>query len=122
MCPAKKLVIFLSQSFIYNLFTIKNIDKNTNVQINQIDTENIPQITNPFSIKLQIAEINSKYSIIGNKITLKRCRVKLSFTIIYNKISLTITNIYAFLYFEANKYPTIINIKSVNIFTMLSPI
>ena len=54
MCPAKELVIFLSQSFIYNLFTIKNIDKNTNVQINQIDTENIPQITNPFSIKLQI--------------------------------------------------------------------
>ena len=54
MCPAKELVIFLSQSFIYILFTIKNIDKNTNVQINQIDTENIPQITNPFSIKLQI--------------------------------------------------------------------
>ena len=53
-CPAKELVIFLSQSFIYNLFTIKNIDENTKIKINQIDTENIPQITNPFNIHLEI--------------------------------------------------------------------
>ena len=53
-CPAKELVIFLSQSFIYNLFTIKNINENTKIKINQIDTENIPQITNPFSIHLNI--------------------------------------------------------------------
>ena len=53
-CPAKELVIFLCQSFIYNFFKIKNINKNTKIQINQINIEDIPQITNPFSIKIQI--------------------------------------------------------------------
>ena len=52
-CPAKELVIFLCQSFVYNFFTIKNIDKDTKVQINQIDIEDIPQITNPFNIYLK---------------------------------------------------------------------
>ena len=33
---------------------IKNINKNTKIKINRIDTENIPQITNPFSIYLGI--------------------------------------------------------------------
>ena len=53
-CPAKELVIFLCQSFIYNLFTIKNINENTKIKINKIDTNNIPQITNPFSFHIVI--------------------------------------------------------------------
>ena len=53
-CPAKELVIFLCQSFIYNLFTIKNINENTKIQINKINPEDIPQITNPFSINIRI--------------------------------------------------------------------
>lgn len=53
-CPAKELVIFLLQSFIYNFFKIKNININTKFKINKIDTSNIPQITNPFNFKLDI--------------------------------------------------------------------
>ena len=53
-CPAKELVIFLCQSFIYNLFTIKKITMNTIVEINDIDINNIPQITNPFSFYIKI--------------------------------------------------------------------
>jgi len=53
-CPAKELVIFLLQSFIYNFFKIKNITMNTIVEINEVDINNIPQITNPFSFYINI--------------------------------------------------------------------
>ena len=53
-CPAKELVIFLLQSFIYNFFIIKNINMNTIVEINEVDINNIPQITNPFSFYIKI--------------------------------------------------------------------
>ena len=46
-CPAKELVMFLLQSFIYNFFIIKNINMNTIVEINEVDINNINQITNP---------------------------------------------------------------------------
>ena len=53
-CPSKELVIFLCQSFLYHLFTSKEIKENTHIKINKINTDNIPQITNPFKIQLQI--------------------------------------------------------------------
>ena len=53
-CPAKELVMFLLQSFIYNFFIIKNINMNTIVEINKVDINNIPQITNPFSFYIKI--------------------------------------------------------------------
>ena len=53
-CPAKELVIFLLQSFIDNFFTIKNINMDTIVEINGLDMDNIPQITNPFSFYINI--------------------------------------------------------------------
>ena len=53
-CPAKELVMFLLQSFIYNFFIIKNINMNTIVEINEVDKNNIPQITNPFSFYMKI--------------------------------------------------------------------
>ena len=53
-CPAKELVIFLLQSFIYNFIIIKNINMNTFVEINEVDINNIPQITNPFNFYIKI--------------------------------------------------------------------
>ena len=53
-CPAKELVIFLLQSYIYNFFTIKNINMNTIVEINEVDMNDIPQITNPFKFYIRI--------------------------------------------------------------------
>jgi hypothetical protein len=53
-CPAKELVIFLLQSFIYNFFTIKNINMKTIVEINKVDINNIPQITNPYKFYIRI--------------------------------------------------------------------
>ena len=53
-CPGKELSIYLCQSFIYNFFKIKNISKGTKIRFNKINNKNIPQIINPFSIKIQI--------------------------------------------------------------------
>ena len=53
-CPAKELVMFLLQSFIYNFFKIKNINMNTIIEINEVDINNSPQITNPFSFYIKI--------------------------------------------------------------------
>ena len=50
-CPAKELVIFLSQSFVYNFIKIKNINNNNIIKTNKIDTNYIPQIINPCDIK-----------------------------------------------------------------------
>ena len=50
-CPAKELVIFLSQSFVYNFIKIKNINNNIIIKTNKIDTNYIPQIINPCDIK-----------------------------------------------------------------------
>lgn len=52
-CPSKELVIFLCQSFIYQFFKINKIN-NKKININKIDIDNIPQITNPFSFKIMI--------------------------------------------------------------------
>ena len=48
-CPGKELAIYLCQSFIYNFFRIKNINKDTIIQTNKLNTTNIPQIINPFN-------------------------------------------------------------------------
>ena len=53
-CPGKELAIYLTQSFIYNFFKIKNINMNTIIEINEVDINNIPQITNPFSFYIKI--------------------------------------------------------------------
>jgi hypothetical protein len=53
-CPSKELVIFLCQSFIYQFFKIHMINDKTKIDINKIDTDKIPQITNPFSFKIKI--------------------------------------------------------------------
>ena len=46
-CPGKELVIFLMQSFIYNFVKVKHINHNTFIKTMNIDTTNIPQMTNP---------------------------------------------------------------------------
>ena len=53
-CPAIELSIYLCQSFIYNFFKIKNINKDTKIKYNKLDNKDIPQTINPFSIKIQI--------------------------------------------------------------------
>ena len=53
-CPSKELVVFLCQSFIYQFFKIHKINDKTKVNINKIDIDNIPQITNPFSFNVRI--------------------------------------------------------------------
>ena len=45
-CPAKELVIYLCQSFLYNFFT-----KINSLETIKINTENIPEIINPCSLK-----------------------------------------------------------------------
>ena len=51
-CPGKELSIFLIQSFIYNIVKIKKINVD-NIQSNKINTNNIPQIINPFNIEFE---------------------------------------------------------------------
>ena len=46
-CPGKELVIFLMQSFMYNFVKVKHIHYNTFIKTMDIDTTNIPQMTNP---------------------------------------------------------------------------
>ena len=53
-CPSKELVVFLCQIFIYHFFKVHGINNKTKININKIDTEMIPQITNPFSFKISI--------------------------------------------------------------------
>jgi hypothetical protein len=50
-CPGKELSIFLIQSFIYNLIKIKKVSIN-NIESNNINTNYIPQIINPFKIEI----------------------------------------------------------------------
>ena len=52
-CPGKDLSIYLCQSFIGNFFKIKNINENTLIKMNQLNTKDIPQIINPFSINIK---------------------------------------------------------------------
>lgn len=49
-CPAKELVISLSQSFIYNFFLINHIEK---IKVKKINIFNVPQIMNPCEIIIQ---------------------------------------------------------------------
>ena len=53
-CPGKELAIYLTQSFIYNFFKIKNINMNTIIETNKIDINNVPQVINPCSIYFKI--------------------------------------------------------------------
>ena len=50
-CPAKELVIFLAQSFIYNFF--KMFDSSS-IKVETIDITNVPQIINPCSVKIKL--------------------------------------------------------------------
>lgn len=56
-CPAKELTIYLSQSFIYNLVTIKDIGKTTSIITKSINTEKSPQIINPCKIEFEFKKI-----------------------------------------------------------------
>jgi len=49
-CPGKDLVIYLTQSFIYNFIKINNITIN-NIKTEKIDKNYIPQIINPCDIE-----------------------------------------------------------------------
>ena len=57
-CPGKELVIYLVQSFIYNLIKIKNIGKSHTIVSNKINTVNIPQVINPCNIKFRFVNIS----------------------------------------------------------------
>ena len=50
-CPAKELVIFLAQSFIYNFILLNNVWK---MKAEKINTQKIPQIMNPCNIKIKL--------------------------------------------------------------------
>ena len=50
-CPAKELVIFLAQSFIYHFVSFNNVE---NVEVETIDLTNVPQIMNPCEIKIKL--------------------------------------------------------------------
>ena len=50
-CPGKELVIFLAQSFIYNLVLTNNLQK---MEVEKIDLKNVPQIMNPCKIKIKL--------------------------------------------------------------------
>ena len=50
-CPGKELVIFLAQSFIYNLVLTNNLQK---MEVEKIDLKNVPQIMNPCEIKIKL--------------------------------------------------------------------
>lgn len=50
-CPAKELVIFLAQSFIYNFIILNNVCK---LKAKNINTQKIPQIINPCDIKINL--------------------------------------------------------------------
>ena len=49
-CPAKELVISLSQSFIYNFFLMNHIET---IKVKKINIFNVPQIMNPCEIIIQ---------------------------------------------------------------------
>ena len=51
-CPAKELVIFLAQSFIYHLFLTNDVQK---MSVKGIDLTNVPQIMNPCSVKIRLS-------------------------------------------------------------------
>lgn len=53
-CPGKELAIYLIQCFIYNFIKVKNITHQTIIKTLSLDTDNIPQVINPCSIKIQI--------------------------------------------------------------------
>ena len=50
-CPAKELVIFLAQSFIYHFVSFNNVEQ---VEVETIDLENVPQIMDPCEIKIKL--------------------------------------------------------------------
>lgn len=53
-CPGKELAIYLVQSFIYNFIKIKKIKNSSSFKTKYIDTDNIPQIINPCTIKIEV--------------------------------------------------------------------
>lgn len=50
-CPAKELVIFLAQSFIYNFFLLNDVHK---IKVKKMDLSNVPQVLNPCTIKFKL--------------------------------------------------------------------
>ena len=50
-CPAKELVIFLAQSFIYHFVSFNNVEQ---IEVETIDLENVPQIMDPCEIKIKL--------------------------------------------------------------------
>ena len=50
-CPAKELVIFLTQSFIYNMFKVMDVQK---IKVKKIDLTNVPQVLNPCEVKIKL--------------------------------------------------------------------
>lgn len=50
-CPAKELVIFLAQSFIYHFVSLNNVE---HIEVETIDITNVPQIMNPCNIKIKL--------------------------------------------------------------------
>ena len=50
-CPAKELVIFLAQSFIYHFILSNDIHK---IKVKKMDLTNVPQVINPCEIKIKL--------------------------------------------------------------------
>ena len=50
-CPAKELVIFLAQSFIYHFVSFNNVEQ---IEVETIDLTNVPQIMDPCEIKIKL--------------------------------------------------------------------
>jgi cytochrome P450 len=50
-CPAKELVIFLAQSFIYNFFSIHDPKK---IKVKKMNITDVQQIMNPCTVKINV--------------------------------------------------------------------
>jgi len=59
-CPGKELSIYLLQSVMYNFIKSKKIGINNTMTSEKIDTNNIPQVINPCSIKIYFTPSKNK--------------------------------------------------------------
>ena len=50
-CPGKELAIYLAQNFIFHFIKIKNVGITHSISSDEINTNNIPQILNPCTIR-----------------------------------------------------------------------
>jgi len=60
ICPGKNLVIFLAQSFIYNLFRIKKIKSCKDLVAKKINIKNIDQMINTCELEFKFNNFNSE--------------------------------------------------------------